>query len=102
LIAYTPDASRQVAALVDHYRTKQRPEALRNLNDALARAEATILAGPKNPRKFPATYSDLVRPGVMWLKSRSYWIAYQQRTPPVIVAVFWHQAVIDRRYPNPD
>jgi hypothetical protein len=102
LIRYTRIARRQIADLVAHYRQKQRPEALRNLDNAMAEAEAAILRGPKRPRRYPATYSGLTRPGIAWLKSRSYWVAYQQTVPPVIIAVFWDQAEIDRRYPTSD
>ncbi len=100
MIAYTPEARRQVRELIGHYRKKQRPEAIRNLDAALARAEAALESGPTRPRMFPATYRDLARPDRAWLKEGIYWIAYQQTVPPVILAVFWEQAEIDRRYPE--
>ena len=98
MIGYTPNARRQVAGLIAHYRAKRRPEALRNLDRFLTEAEAAIVNGPKRPRLFPATYRDLARPGIAWLKSGIYWVAYKQTDPPVIVAVFWDRAAIDRRY----
>ncbi|WP_146102016.1 hypothetical protein [Rhodopila globiformis] len=102
MIDYTPAARRQVTELAGHYRLKQQSEALRNLDRALAEAEAAIEAGPRCPRAYPATYNDLVRPGIAWLKSRAYWIAYRHSVPPVIIAVFWDRAAIDERYPGLD
>jgi plasmid stabilization system protein ParE len=99
LIDYTPAARRQVGDLIDSYCRKHRPEAVRNLDAALAAAERKIAAGPARPRLFPSVYRDLARPGRAWLKEGIYWIAYQQTVPPAIVAVFWEQAEIDRRYP---
>jgi plasmid stabilization system protein ParE len=99
LTDYTPEARRQVRDLIAHYRRIRRPEAIGNLDAALARVEAAIARGPARPRTFPATYRDLARPGRGWLKEGIYWVAYQQTVPPVIIAVFWEQAEIDRRYP---
>lgn len=97
---YTPEARRQVRDLIAHYRRKRRPEAIRNLDAALARAEVIIAEGLARPRAFPATYRDLASPGRAWLREGIYWIAYQQTVPPAIVAVFWEGAEIDRRYPG--
>jgi plasmid stabilization system protein ParE len=98
LIEYTPTARRHVNDLLVQYRNKQRPEAIRNLRDALARVEATIQAGSARPRDFPATYRELARPGRAWLKDGAYWVAYQTSLPPIIVAVFWAAADLASRY----
>ena len=99
MIAYTPEARRQVDDLAEHYERKQRPEAVRNLGAALARAETLIENRASRARAFPATYRSLARPGRAWLKEGIYWIAFEQGPSPVIVAVFWEQAAIERRYP---
>jgi plasmid stabilization system protein ParE len=98
LIEYSPRASRQVSDLILHYRRKRRPDAARNLERALARAEAALLRGILRPRLYPATYRSLAHPGTAWLKESGYWIGYKQTQPPAIIAVFWEQADIDRRY----
>jgi len=100
LIVYSATALRHIDELTAHYRKKRRPEAIRNLVDALRRAEALIAAGPRRPRDFPATYRNLVRPGRAWIKAEPYWVAYDQTSPPVIVAVFWEGADFSRRYPD--
>lgn len=99
MIDYTPEARRQVRDLIAPYRKKRRPEAIRNLDAALARAEAGIASGRARARAFPPTYRDLARPGRAWLREGIYWIAYQQTVPPVIIGVFWDRAEIARRYP---
>jgi hypothetical protein len=98
LIAYTPEARRQVRDLIAHYRKVRHPEAVRNLDAALARAEVAIASGPPHPRAFPSTYQALARPGRAWIKEAIYWIAYEQTVPPVIVGVFWERADIEQRY----
>jgi plasmid stabilization system protein ParE len=63
LIDNTPAARRQVIDLVEYYRSKNRPEAVRNLDAALAAAERKIAAVPTRPRRFPSVYRDLVGSG---------------------------------------
>jgi plasmid stabilization system protein ParE len=66
LIAYSATALRHIDELIAHYNRKRRPEAIRNLLAALEKAEATIAAGPRRPRSFPATYRALARPDRAW------------------------------------
>jgi hypothetical protein len=98
LIGYTSEARQHVRDLIAHYRKKLRPEAVRNLNIALARAEDAIARGTARSRAFPASYRDLAMPGRAWIKEGIYWIAFRQTVPPVIIAVFWEQAQIDQRF----
>lgn len=93
------NGSPHVNQLISHYRTKRRPEAIRNLLAALTRVEAAIETGTGCARAFPATYRDLARPGRAWRKETIYWIAYDQTDPPIIVAVFWEGADLAGRYP---
>ncbi len=100
LIDDTPTARRHVNELISNDRAKRRPEAIRNLQAALATVEATLEAGIPRARVFPATYPRLARPGRAWIKEAIYWIADNQTDPPVIVAVFWESADLARRVPQ--
>ena len=100
MIVYSATALRQIDELAAHYIAKRRPEAVRNLLAALKTAENVIVAGPRHPRSFPATYRSLARPGRAWIKQARYWIAYDLKQPPVIAAVFWEGADLSRRYPD--
>jgi len=100
LIDYTPTAQRHVNDLIDHYRKKHRPEAIRNLSAALATIEAAIESGSARPRNYPATYRELARPGRAWLKHGIYWVAFERTHKPIIVAVFWAGADLVKRYPE--
>ena len=57
-------------------------------NDAVARIERNPTAGLPAPRPYPT----LARPGRVWIKVRSYWVAYGTTNPPVILAVFYGTA----------
>ena len=97
MVAYSIEARSQIAYLVEHYDGIGRPEAARNLNKALTRAESDIANGIQRFRSFPATYRALAQPGIAWLHEGRYWIAYRPADPATIIAVFWDRADIERR-----
>ena len=86
-----------VFALLDHYEEKERLGAmtslLRSLRDAWAKIERDPGIGLAAPRPYP----DIARPGRLWVKSGSYWIAYRQRPAISITAVFYDAADIPGR-----
>ncbi len=90
-------AERQLAALLQHYADRGRPEAGRSLiaavDEAAARIEHDPAAGLPSPRPYPR----LARPGRAWTKAGRYWIAYSTTRPPVILAVFYDAANIPGR-----
>ncbi len=97
MITYTPRASRHVAALIDDYHARERPEAIRNLIAALREASAVIEANPAAGLPAPRSYPDLIRPGWAWVKAGRYWFAYRQRPNLAFVAVFYETANIPKR-----
>jgi hypothetical protein len=69
LIDNTPAARRQVIDLVEYYRSKNRPEAVRNLDAVLAAAERKIAVGPNRPRLFPSACRGLAGSGrALWIR----------------------------------
>lgn len=97
MIAYSARARSQLQALLAHYESLSRTEAVRNLTTAMASAEVRIehnpLAGLPAPRPYP-WLADL---GFHWIKSQRYWIAYTGNEPLAIVAVFHDTADIPNR-----
>ena len=94
---YTARAAAQVEALRRHYRTLGRTEAVRNLDAALAEAEARIERDPNAGLPAPRPYPGLIRAGRAWTKAGRYWIAYSIVQPPAIVAVIYETANIPGR-----
>ena len=97
MIAYTPEAERQVDALRQHYENIERVQALRALDVALDTAERTIQRTPETGLAAPRPYPELAAPGRAWIKAGRYWIAYSLGKPPVIVGVFYDAADIPGR-----
>ncbi len=94
---YSAQAAEQVRSLIRFYVSKGRPEAVTNLQDALARAEQGIDQQTGQDLYAPRPYPALGRPGLRWLKTGRYWISYSVATPPVIHAVFHDSADIPAR-----
>jgi plasmid stabilization system protein ParE len=94
LIEYTPEAARQVDALLLHYEERQRSGAARALLAALNDAEQKITRDPAAGLAAPRPYPQLAQPGRAWIKSGRYWITYYTTAPPVIAAVFFETANI--------
>lgn len=88
MIEYTPEALRQVDALLLYYEERQRDTAVRALLTALEKAELQIERDPSAGLIAPRPYRGLARPDRAWVKADRYWIAYSTTTPPVIAAVF--------------
>jgi plasmid stabilization system protein ParE len=101
LIAYSPEALRQIIELRDHYRTLDRIEAIRALDAALSQAERRIAADPAAGLPAPRPYPQLASPGRSWLKAGRYWIAYRTLPRLTIAAVFYDTANIPSRLPPP-
>lgn len=91
---YAPRALRQIDALLLHYEEHQRDRAAQGL---LTEAEHRIETKPAEGLRAPRPYPRLARPGVAWIKSGRYWIAYTVSSPQVIVAVFFETADIPGR-----
>ena len=85
----------QIAALRQHYRARDRPEALRNLAAALRTAPGLIATGRSLPA--PRPYPTLAETGTAWVFAGRYWIQHSTDTRPVILAVFYDQADIPGR-----
>jgi len=91
-------AQEQLSGLATYYDGLDRPEAVRSLRAAVGRAGERIEAqrGPFFPA--PRPYPKLARPGWLWLKEASYWIAYANDAQgSVIRAVFFETADIPER-----
>ena len=97
MIEYTPEALRQVDALLLYYEAHQRDGAARALLKALAEAEQKVGRNPTAGLAAPRPYPDLAEVGRAWVKAGRYWIAYRTARPPVIVAVFYETADIPGR-----
>jgi plasmid stabilization system protein ParE len=97
LIEYTPEATRQVDALLRHYEERQRDGAARALLAALHDAERKIERDPAAGLPAPRPYPQVARPGQAWVKAGRYWIVYSTTQPPMIVGVFYETADIPNR-----
>ena len=97
MIGYTGEARRQVGDLRAHYKREQRPEAARNLRDALRDAEARIEHDPEAGLPAPRPYPFLARPGQAWIKAGSYWVRYSILATPVITGVYYDRANLPGR-----
>jgi plasmid stabilization system protein ParE len=84
-----------LADLRRHYRRKNRPEAIRNLELAMREAARQITAGKGLPA--PRPYPELAQAGRAWTHAGRYWVRYTTSSPHVIVAVFHDQADITGR-----
>ena len=102
LIEYTPEAARQVDALLQRYEERQRGSAARALAAALGAAERKIEHDPAGGLPAPRPYPQLAKPGRKWIKSGRYWIAYNTTSPPVIAGVFFETANIPGRLRPPE
>ncbi len=80
-----------------HDESLDRPEASRSLRNALTDAWDRITADPTAGLPAPRPYPRLARAGWSWIKAGRYWIAYGQRPPVAILAVFYDAADIPRR-----
>ena len=96
MIAFTPEARRQVRVLHDHYQERDRTEAVRGLRTSLGTAWEKIVGNRGGGLTAPRPYPHLARPGRLWIKAGRYWIAYDPITP-VIVGVFYETADISGR-----
>ncbi len=94
---YAEEAQEQIAALEAHFERLGRPEATRNLLEALIEAERFITQRPERGLQAPRPYPSLVREGRLWVKARRLWVWYAPMEPPVIYSVFFDSADIPRR-----
>jgi len=85
-------ARAQVLSLASYYDNLDRPEAVRNLRDIIARAGARIDAQRGLFFPAPRPYPDLTRPGWLWLKEGPYWIAYVSDPRGAVIQVIFHEA----------
>jgi plasmid stabilization system protein ParE len=92
IIAYTPTARAHIAALHRHYDELDRPEAVRNLLNAVQNAEALIARSPAMGLAAPRPYPELTRPNWRWLKSGRYWFGYIHAGAVTTVAAVFHDS----------
>lgn len=97
MISLSPEAERQLDALLDHYENLGRVEAAEQLLYALERASITITREPAKGIEAPRPYPGASRIGILWLKEGRYWIAYRPDAPKVILGVFYDMADIPGR-----
>ena len=97
-VRYTAAAAEQVADLRTHYEGRFRLEAARNLETALADAEAVIAYNPEAGLPAPRPYPDLARDGEAWILCGRYWVAFRP-LDAVIIGVFYDTSDIPRRRP---
>ena len=97
LIALTPEADAQVEALEQFHIDRHRPEAMRNLDHALADASLVILDTPKRGTDAPGPYPDLAASGLLWLERGRYRIAYDPALP-VVAGIFFETDDIPNRF----
>jgi hypothetical protein len=97
LIEYTPEATRQVYAWLQHYEERQRDRAALALLAAREKSERKIERDPSVGRPAPRPYPQLARTGRAWIRSGRYWIAYDTTSPPVIAGVFFETSNIPGR-----
>jgi plasmid stabilization system protein ParE len=96
LIALFPEADAQVRALEQFYVEKQRPQAPRNLGDALAEANLIIKNAPERGLPAPRPYPALAMLGLSGLKRGRYWITYDAGMP-IIADVFFETDDVPNR-----
>ena len=80
-----------------HYEGRGRPEALANLDKAVAEAERLIELQPQTGLLAPRPYPSMARPGLRWMKVRRYWFGYRNAQTAVVVLVFYDAADMPRR-----
>ena len=99
MIAVSPEASAQIAALELFYVEKGRSQALRNLAHALAEASLIITNAPESGSAAPLPYPELAAFGLSWLKRGRCWIAFAVAGPdgPRIAGVFFESDDIPNR-----
>jgi plasmid stabilization system protein ParE len=98
LIDYTRKAERQVDLLRQHYVTRERIEALRNLDAAIDEAERRIASEPSKGLSAPRPYPFLARKGRARIKAGRYWFSDSAALPRVIVGVFNDTTDIPSRF----
>ena len=97
MIALTPEADAQLEALEQFHIDRHRPEAVRNLDHALADASLVILDTPKRGTDAPGPYPDLAASGLLWLERSRYRIAYDPAVP-VVAGIFFETDDIPNRF----
>ena len=97
MIGFSGRAERQIADLSRHYNRLGRPEARRALLAAIRQATLEIAANPTSGLPAPRPYPGVAQPGVAWMRSGRYWIAYETTDPPLILLVFHDAADIPGR-----
>lgn len=78
MIEYTPEALRQVDALLLYYEDRQRDGAARALLTALEKAEHRIESDPSAGLTALRPYPRMTRPDRAWLKSGQYCIHHRR------------------------
>lgn len=76
MIRLSQTAWAQVAGLAKYYAERDRPDSIRELRPIIGNAGERIEAGRGLFFAAPRPYPNLTRPGWLWLKVGSYWIAY--------------------------
>jgi len=92
VIRLSRKARAQLSCLAAYYEDKERPEAVRNLRAAIARAGERIETQRGLFFCTPRPYRTLTHPGWTWLKEGTYWIAYSAEPGGAVIQVVFHEA----------
>jgi len=98
VVRQTRAAAAQVEALFEHYVTRDRDGAARNLLAAVGEALDRIEADPAAGRPHPGPYPGVARWGYRWIKVRRYWFGYAVTSGgPVLTNVIYEAADLPGR-----
>ena len=97
MIVLSPEADNHLRQLSEHYETKDRLDAARNLLAAVEAARLRIARHPKDGLTAPRPYPELAYLDLRWIIQHRYWIAYTPSDPPVIAGIFHDTADIPNR-----
>ncbi len=93
MIRQTRAAAAQIEALLEHFLTRDRDAATRNLLRAVREALDRIEADPAVGRPHPGPYPGVARWGYRWIRVRRYWFGYAMAPDgPVLTNVIYDAA----------
>jgi hypothetical protein len=91
VIRFSRAARAQVSGFARHYADLERPDSIRNLRAIIASADERIET--RRGMFFPAPhrFPKLARPGWVWLKVGSYWMAFASDPDGAVIQVMFHE-----------
>lgn len=98
MIRQTRAAAAQIEALFEHFISRNRDGAARNLLHAVSEALDRIETDPAAGRPHPGPYPGMARWGFRWIKMRRYWFGYTMVPDgPVLTNVIYDAADLPGR-----